>query len=109
MNKIFVLFILSFNAFADFNDDPYTTFNANERFTEHTVVDWKVVKDANKTCQEESRKRGFNGFLTHVEACTFWNENHGGEPKCTIITNNITNMHQIGHELRHCFQGPYHN
>lgn len=103
----FLLFFVPLSAIA-FDDNPYTTFDASKRMTTNTQVDWRVVSDANTTCQQESRKRGFGGFPYHVEACTFWDENHGGAPSCTIFTNRITNMHQLGHEVRHCFQGAYH-
>lgn len=110
MNKLLftILCIVSANVFA-FKDDPYEIFDATKNFTEKSIVVWKVVANASETCQKESRKRGFGGWPYKVYACTFWNENKGNPMSCTIFTDRHTNMHQIGHELRHCFQGPYHD
>lgn len=110
MNKIifFVLLSISFNVIA-FDDNPYTIFDASKNFTEKSIVVWKVVNNASETCQQESKKRGFGGWPYKVYACTFWNENNGNPSACTIYTDRYTNMHQIGHELRHCFQGQYHD
>lgn len=105
---VFIFSLFSFNVHA-FVDDPYAIRDASKNFTESSVVVWKVVKNASETCQKESKKRGFGGWQQKVYACTFWNENHGNPPACTIYTDRYTNMHQIGHELLHCFQGPYHD
>lgn len=102
-----VLLLLSFNALA-FKDDPYEKFDATTNFTQQNIVIWKVVKNASKTCQEESRKRGFNGWSYSVDACSFWNDKHGYPLTCTIITSKKTDMHTVGHEIRHCFQGKFH-
>lgn len=101
-----VVFFVSFSSFA-FDDNPYNVFDANKRFTDTSNIVWRVVQNASAVCEYESRRRGFGGFGKHVEACSFWNDK--GDSTCTIITNNITNMHQIGHEMRHCFQGAYHD
>lgn len=102
-----ILSLMSFNTFA-FNDDPLELFNATKRMTGHVDLNWVVVEDASVTCQQESKKRGLGGWPYKVYACTFWNDG-GVVNKCTIITSKYTNMHQVGHELRHCFQGAYHD
>ena len=107
MKYIFLLFLWSTTSYA-FNDDPFEVFNATARMTDRVDLTWVVVDNASVTCQQESKKRGLGGWPYKVYACTFWNDNQTRD-KCTIITDKRTNMHQIGHELRHCFQGAYHD
>jgi hypothetical protein len=100
--------VVSTNAFS-FNDNPYDIFDASKNFTKTNIVNWVVVDNASEACQKESRRRGYKGWPYKVYACSFWNENNGAPMECTIITGKQTNMHQLGHEIRHCFQGPYHD
>lgn len=100
--KLFVASLLiSTNAMAF--DDPKEIFNANTNFTTQSTITWLPVNDVQKTCEAESRKRGFKGFGYSVNACSFFDGN-----QCTIITGKQTNMHTLGHEVRHCFQGQWH-
>lgn len=105
---LIILLLIPFNASA-FKDDPYEIFDVSKNFTQSNVIIWKFVADASATCQAESQKRGFRGWPHRVEACAFWNEKNSNPMTCTIFTNRYTNMHQLGHEIRHCFQGPYHD
>ena len=90
-------------ASANFKDDPFESFWVIGRQTTKTTVSWEVAENVNERCQQESRARGNGGFGTKVEACSFWTKN-----TCHIITGKYTNMHQLGHETRHCFMGAYH-
>lgn len=102
-----MLISISSNSFA-FDDNPYNIFDASKRMTGQVELHWVVVEDASVTCQKESKKRGLGGWPYKVYACTFWNDG-GVANKCTVYTSKNTNMHQLGHEVRHCFQGPYHD
>ena len=73
--------------------------------SETITLTWRTVDNVQQACEAESRRRGFNGFGYSVEACSFWN---GNGTECIIITKSKTNNHELGHELRHCFQGNYH-
>lgn len=89
-------------AFA-FNDDPTAPFDASRRSTDKVSVVWRLEKDVQRACEQESRRRGSAGFGFAVDACSFW---YGSE--CTIITRQQPTMHTLGHELRHCFQQNWH-
>jgi hypothetical protein len=39
-------------------------------------------------------------------ACAFWNVRR---KECTIVTPLITGYNYVGHELRHCFEGAFHD
>jgi hypothetical protein len=69
------------------------TFEANPKYS-RVVVTWDVVEE-----EQVSEKCGFN-----ATACAKWRGN-----KCTIITPRETTMETLGHELRHCFEGHWHN
>jgi hypothetical protein len=40
----------------------------------------------------------------NTEACARWSGN-----RCTVITKPGVYYHVFGHELRHCFEGPFHD
>lgn len=102
----FILLFIPSIVHSAVRDDPYEVFDMSKRFYDTAVIEVHTVDDANERCQKESRKRGFGGFPYKVEACTFWAD--GSNNKCTIYLPKRTNMHQLGHEVRHCYQGPWH-
>ncbi len=83
--------------------DPEAKFDAHSRFTSKTLVTWVLADDVQKICEIESRKRGLGGFGYGVDACAFWASGH-----CTVVTSAKPTLHQLGHEIRHCFSGPFH-
>ena len=101
--KFLVLSLLvATNAMA-FNDDPSRPFDTSNNYTNTSTITWRPVDDVQKTCEAESRKRGYKGFGYGVQACSFFDGN-----QCTVITGKQTTMHSLGHEVRHCFQGNWH-
>jgi hypothetical protein len=98
------LMLLVSNSFA-YYEDPKAYFNATKNMTNTTTITWKQVDDVQGTCEAESRRRGNGGFGFTVEACSFWSPD---KTSCTIVTGKQTNLHQLGHETRHCFQGAFH-
>jgi hypothetical protein len=90
-----------------FRDDPLQSFGTGKNFTNQTAITWLPVNNVQVRCEAESRKRGLGGFGYSVEACAFWDKSYG-QHICTIITSKETNMHTLGHEVRHCFQGSWH-
>jgi len=82
--------------------DPESRFNATAKRDKSTIT-WQLTDNVQKTCEAESRRRGLGGFGFGVDACSFWDGD-----SCIIITGRTTTLHEIGHEMRHCFQGNYH-
>lgn len=107
MKKFFVISLLTMSAIVHSNswDDPNKRFDATKNFTYKTEITWRIVDDPAKECNRESRKRfkNFNGFGYEPEACAIWEKD-----KCLIITSKRPTMHELGHEIRHCFQGHWH-
>lgn len=101
-----VLMMLAVNSVmaADW-ENPEAKFNAGKNKTTESKIVWKAVSNVQATCEAESKKRGLGGFGYGVDACSFWEPNF---KSCTIITGTRPSMHDIGHEMRHCFQGDFH-
>ncbi len=102
---IFAIAIFTTDSVAQEWLDPNSRFNAENKRSETISLTWRTVNNIQQACEEESRRRGNTGFGYGVEACSFWNKS-GTE--CTIITKNKSTLHELGHEVRHCFQGNYH-
>ena len=102
-----ILVVTSLNTFADVRDPNWqngeASFKATDNIVNSSNIKWVVVSNINATCDAESKKRGFGGFGFSVDACSFW-----VDKQCTIFTGARTTMHQLGHEVRHCFQGSFH-
>ena len=101
---LFTLFLIAQigSASADW-DDPNVPFNAGDVQKTPMSITWLPVDNVQRVCEAESRKRGNNGFGFSFEACSFWEGN-----SCTVITKKRPNMHTLGHEMRHCYQGNWH-
>jgi hypothetical protein len=108
MNKAIAiaLMLAVTNVFA--TEGPETMFPTSGNFTNTTTINWVTVDNVQARCETESRKRKFGGFGYAVEACSFWDKGPNNENICTIVTGKATNMHTLGHETRHCFQGSFH-
>lgn len=39
-------------------------------------------------------------------ACAYWNVKR---KECTVITPEVTGYNYVGHEVRHCFEGAFHD
>ena len=90
-----------------FKDNPYTMFSAKDNHQGKSTIEWKPVANLQAECEKESKKRGLGGFGYPVTACSFWDNGIRGN-RCLVLTAKNLNMHTLGHEMRHCFQGNYH-
>ena len=105
MKKTVSLIVLAFYTTTGhaFNDDPNALFSTNNNYTTNSTIQWFPVDNVQKTCDTESKKRGYGGISWSVKACSFFNGN-----RCDIYTSKQLNMHTLGHEVIHCFQGSWH-
>jgi hypothetical protein len=88
-----------------YDDNPYTPFDATKKLRETSIITWRTVDDVQKACNNERIKAGGQKFNQAITACAVFYFNNN---TCTIITGKKTNMHALGHEVRHCFQGHWH-
>jgi hypothetical protein len=91
-----------------FYEDPHQEFDMTHNMTNDVKIVFRQVKDANAACNKESQKRGYGGFGYAVEACSFWNRKAIGADECVVVTAKKVNFHTLGHEIRHCIQGSFH-
>ena len=85
--------------------NPDAAFSTKDNVGETVLITWKPVDNVQKVCQDEYKSRGFGGFNYKVDACSFWNF---ATRTCTIYTKKNPTIHDVGHEIRHCYQGNYH-
>ena len=85
--------------------DPIAKFSTKQNRKETLVVSWMVVPTAKvqATCEAISKDSGLGGFGFALDACSFWRKD-----TCLIVTGAQTTHAEIGHELRHCYQGSFH-
>ena len=88
-------------------DDPLAPFSTKANVYKTVKVTWIPVDNVSKTCIDEGRKRlkdfSNRDWAPEGDACSFWVGN-----ECTIFTKKSPTMHDLGHELRHCFQHNWH-
>jgi hypothetical protein len=76
----------------------------DDRIMSPVKVKYAVRPDGHEFC---SRITGIPiRFNSQPMACAFWNVKRR---ECTIITPVQTGFNYIGHELRHCFEGAFHD
>lgn len=46
------------------------------------------------------------GPFSRPMACAFWNVKRR---ECTVVTPEVTGFNYVGHEVRHCFEGAFHD
>jgi hypothetical protein len=77
---------------------------AEDRIMEPVKIKYAVRNDGYEFC---SRITGIPiRFNSQPMACAFWNVRR---KECTIVTPPQTGYNYIGHELRHCFEGAFHD
>ena len=86
-----------------YDESPTKSFSTNSNRYETVKITWLTSNNPQAVCNKEAKKRGYKDFGFSLQACAFWTDNI-----CTIVTSKNPNMHSLGHEVRHCFQGDWH-
>lgn len=107
-----ILFLLSLfyfdNVYAELEKSPYQKYSTKNNFTNDVHVEWIIVDDIQKTCDDVRVKNKNKPFPYKVDACSEWGRNLFRQYKCKIYTKKMVNNDTLGHEIRHCFQGSFH-
>jgi hypothetical protein len=75
-----------------------------QRLLNEPKVKFLARKDGYEFC---SRITGIPITITsRPMACAFWNVKRR---ECTVVTPEVTGYNYVGHELRHCFEGAFHD
>jgi hypothetical protein len=106
---LFCLLFLSFSVAAEYSEDPYAKIPTDNNMTNKSKITWRPVDDVVKECNKERVKYGQKPYTFQVQACASWGFNLFRQAECVIITSKTPNMATLGHEMRHCFQGSYHD
>jgi hypothetical protein len=77
-------------------------FNGHPKAQTMTIT-WFSVEDSTAECKRLSPKMNFHPI---VAACAFWNFE---KRTCTVVTGKPTSHEILGHEMRHCFEGAFHD
>ena len=102
-----ILAIFSTSAIAQLEKGPLDTFDATRKLTETSTITWRAVSNVQEVCNKEAARRGKGKFGYSIDACAFWDKTPNGYV-CTIVTKPSPNYWDVGHEMRHCFQGNWH-
>jgi hypothetical protein len=84
-------------------NDPLKPFDATKNELGKMSITWKITNDVVGECNKMNKSMGFAKQLGPLTACSYWKSD-----TCVIITSKTPTMHEIGHEIRHCFQGNWH-
>jgi hypothetical protein len=94
-------------ALSQLEKSPMDRFDGRKKLTETSYITWKTVPNVQQVCSAEAVKRGKGSFGYAIDACAFWDKTPNGFV-CTIVTRERPNYWDLGHEMRHCFQGNWH-
>jgi len=103
-----LLIIISFNVHSR-EESPYDTFKTDKNLFNDVKITWIYVpaKILAKTCNEYVKKFHIEPIYNNrTEACSI--TDIGANHDCIIITDIKPTIWALGHEIRHCYQGPYH-
>ena len=104
----FSLFFLQMCAYGEVVESPYDMFTLENSQAKTVVISIKVVKNIEETCRKLGSRRSNEPTTKYVEACSTWSL-LGGKVTCTIFTPKNIDYWILGHEVRHCFQGNFHD
>ena len=82
---------------------PAEYFDFSKRITDTSQITVKVVDDVREGCFEEAKRLNSKPTFKNPVACSFW-----GTSWCVIVVGKRTSIENLGHEVRHCFQGAWH-
>lgn len=81
---------------------PDVEFDAEPKLRPMIEVAWFTVDDPQAVCERQAGQK----YPYRISACAHRVNNNR---RCIIITKKRTTMGDLGHELRHCFQGSWHS
>ena len=68
-------------------------------------VRWEVRENVAAVCGRAAKLSTTQAWMTPPLACAMWNVS---SKECVIITGKKVSHVELGHELRHCFEGNFH-
>lgn len=75
------------------------------RLMNDVKVRWEVRENVAEVCGRAAKISAAQAWMTPPLACAMWNV---ASKECVIITGKRVSHVELGHELRHCFEGNFH-
>lgn len=78
---------------------------SHARLMNDVKVRWEVRENVSEVCGRAAKISAAQAWMTPPLACAMWNV---ASKECVIITGKKVSHVELGHELRHCFEGNFH-
>lgn len=75
------------------------------RLMNDVKIRWEVRDNVSEVCSRAAKLSPSQAWMTPPLACAMWNV---ASKECVIITGKKVSHVELGHELRHCFEGNFH-
>lgn len=76
-----------------------------DRVMNEVKVRWEVRENVVEFCSRAAKISAAQAWMTPPLACAMWNV---ASKECVIVTGKKVSHVELGHELRHCFEGNFH-
>lgn len=85
--------------------ESFTPISQSARVMNEVKVRWEVRENVAAVCSGAAKLNMAQAWMTPPVACAMWNV---ATKECVIITGKQVSHVELGHELRHCFEGNFH-
>lgn len=83
----------------------FTSMPAQNRQMNVVKLRWEIRDDVAAYCASATGMGKERAYITPPLACAIWSV---AQRECTIVTARVTTHLALGHEVRHCFEGHFH-
>jgi hypothetical protein len=85
--------------------ESFVPLPMHARLMNDVKVRWEVRENVVEVCSRAAKISTAQAWMTPPLACAMWNV---ASKECVIITGKKVSHVELGHELRHCFEGNFH-
>jgi hypothetical protein len=85
--------------------ETFVPMPRHARLMNDVKVRWEVRENVAEVCGRAAQLSPTQAWITPPLACAMWNV---ASKECVIITGKKVSHLELGHELRHCFEGNFH-
>lgn len=85
--------------------ESFTPVPSHSRLMNDVKVRWEIRENVAEVCGRAAKLTAAQAWMTPPLACAMWNV---ASKECVIITGKRVSHVELGHELRHCFEGNFH-
>lgn len=85
--------------------ESFTPVQPSARVMNEVKVRWEIRENVAAVCSGAAKLSSAQAWMTPPVACAMWNV---ATKECVIVTGKQVSHVELGHELRHCFEGNFH-